>query len=141
MAQPKMGRDLERVFGLYKDFSLQTKGTNTAFNISQIDTNPGKGKGMGKRGGSDEDIPKHIWKKAKVEDVYYPPKEHELLSKPQKAKLKWLCRKRGPSETKKGKAGDSQIHALVTQFKSMTETMSTISKVLTKIRKETKGCF
>ena len=143
MAQPEMGRDLERVFGLYKDFLSQTKGTNTTLNISRIDTNPGKGKGKdkgkGKRGKLHEEIPAHIWKKAKVEDVYYPPKQYAKLSDPQKAKLSWLREQRGPSETKKAKGGDNQIHALATQFKSMTEKMSTISKVVTKIRKETKG--
>ena len=163
MAQPEMGRDLERVFGLYKDFLSQTKAAhNPTLTVSRVEAN------QGKRGGDEqheEDIPEHVWMKADVEDVYYPTDEYKELSEAQRIKLKWLRDNRGPSVTKKPKkdgnkkskrdgskksktnsheksktdddeTNDDQIHALATQLKSMTEALSAVSKVVNEMRKK-----
>ena len=146
MSQPEMGTDLERVFNLYKDFLSQSKASNTTLNVSRVGTSTGSGSGSGSKrsrdGSRDGNVPEHVWKKAHVEDKFYIGKQYNKLSKAQKAKLQWLRSQRSKDDSnKKHKTGNgsSLVAALATQMENMVETMDSVQKAVSKMRKTQKA--
>ena len=107
LANPEMQTNFDGCCILYKDFIARNKAAGLrTFNVSE--TNSSRAGGDGDGGGSHLDLTYDQYKDAVIEDRYYDKSEYPGLSKPQKAKLKYLRDKR--DKRNGGGGGNGKAH-------------------------------